>query len=613
MAIQYARYRFSALIFAFLLTVRAAQSQAPIPPDSPLITNVTNRPGLSLDGAWSIIIDPYETGYYNYRYLPSENGFFKNQQPKTKADLVEYDFDADQRLNVPGDWNTQQEKLLLYEGTIWYKKSFDYAKKAGQRVFVHFGAVNYQAVVYLNGEKIGEHEGGFTPFNFEVTEKLKNGDNFLIVKVDNKRRRDAVPTLNTDWWNYGGITRSVTLLELPATFVKDYQLQLKKGTTDQIDGWVRLDGATRPQTVRIRIPEAGIDQSVTTGADGLARVQFKAKLTLWSPENPKLYTVQIGLNGTDLSDQIGFRSIETRGQDILLNGKSVFLTGICIHEEAPYRSGRAYTPDDARTLLGWAKDLGCNFVRLAHYPHNETMIREADRMGLLVWSEIPVYWTILWDNPATYDNAQRQLREMVTRDRNRASVILWSVANETPLSEPRLAFLSKLANEARALDNTRLITAALENHQVSPGVKMIDDPLGGYLDVIGNNNYCGWYAGEASTCGDLTWQTKFDKPLIMSEWGGGALQGLHGGTDERWTEEFQAAVYQGNIAMLKKIPFLRGTTPWLLMDFRSPKRPLARIQDYYNRKGLVSEQGIKKQAFYLLQDYYRTQSNTKQK
>src|SRR5438874_1632259 len=142
----------------------------------------------------------------------------------------------------PGDWNTQRESLLFYEGTIWYKKSFDYQRKENTRLFVYFGAANYLADVYLNGEKLGRHEGGFTPFNFEVTKLVRDKANALIVKVDNKRRRDAVPTLNTDWWNYGGLTRQVELVETPATFVQDYFIQLQQGSRERINGWVRLNG-----------------------------------------------------------------------------------------------------------------------------------------------------------------------------------------------------------------------------------------------------------------------------------------------------------------------------------------------------------------------------------
>ena len=590
------------LLVCLVLLVCAAAARA----QTPLLTNVGGRQALSLDGRWQTIIDPYENGFYDYRYKESPNGYFKNAKPRNPGDLVEYDFDDSPQMYVPGDWNSQDERLLFYEGTVWYKKSFDYAKKPRTRLFVHFGAANYEAIVYLNGEKLGRHEGGFTPFNFEVTDRVRERGNFLVVKVDNKRRRDAVPTLNTDWWNYGGLTRSVALVETPETFVRDYFVQLGKGSREEVAGWVKLDGgAPSNRAVTVEIPEAGVKQTFNTDADGLASFSFKARLDLWSPESPKLYRVVVSTGTDRVEERVGFRSIETRGTDILLNGRPVFLRGISIHEESPLRGGRAVNDADARMLLTWAKELGCNFVRLAHYPHNEHMTRVADEMGLMVWSEVPVYWTILWDDPGTFANAKAQLGEMVARDRNRASVVLWSVANETPVSEPRNRFLRGLIEHARALDPTRLLTAANERRYSDPNTQVVDDPLGEHLDVLGCNEYVGWYDGPPEKADRLTWKVTLEKPLVISEFGGDALYGHHGDKGQRWTEEYQRDIYEHQIAMLRRIPSLRGMSPWILTDFRSPRRPLPRIQDFYNRKGLISNRGERKQAFYVLQSFYR--------
>src|SRR5882724_5046559 len=526
---------FLILLYFVVPAVRAQQTE--------LIANIDGRKTVSLDGQWQTIIDPYETGYYDYRYLPSANGYFKDAKPTTKSDLIEYDFDTSESLSVPGDWNTQNERLLLYEGTIWYKKSFDYQQTPNTRLFVYFGAANYLADVYLNGQKLGRHEGGFTPFNFEITNLVRDRANSLIVKVDNQRHRDGVPTLNTDWWNYGGLTREVKLIETPATFVQDYFIQLQQGSREQISGWVKLTGDKLKQKVTVQIPEVRVSRSFETDVYVIAQITFTADLTLWSPDNPKVYDVAVETETDRVPDLIGFRSIETKGPEILLNGRPLFLRGVSIHEEAPFRGGRAYSKEDALTLLGWAKELGCNFVRLAHYPHNESMVRLADKLGLMVWSEIPVYWTILWENPATFENAQTQLDEMIARDKNRAAVIIWSMANETPIGEARLSFLRKLVNRARALDSTRLISAALERHYLDERTEMIDDPLGEYLDVLGCNEYVGWYDGLPEKTDRLEWKTKYQKPLIMSEFGGDALYGKHGDALTRWTEEYQEDLY----------------------------------------------------------------------
>ena len=574
-------------------------------PATELITNVAGRETTSLDGPWQTIVDPYENGYYDYRREPMANGFFRNEKPRDRSDRIEYDFDASERLNVPGDWNTQRPSLFFYEGTIWYEKSFDYSLAAGRRLFVYFGAVNYHAIVFLNGEKLGEHEGGFTPFCFEIGDKLRPKGNFLVVKVDNTRRRDGVPTVNTDWWNYGGITRSVSLVELPGSFVAEYVVQLRKGSLNEVAGWVRLSGSRREQTVTVAIPEAKASTTVRTDAQGFAELRFPAKLGLWSPDSPRLYDVVVSAETDQVKEPIGFRSIEVKGGEILLNGQPIFLRGVCAHEEAPFRTGRAYSAEEARILLGWVKELGGNFVRLAHYPHNEAMTREADRLGVLVWSEVPVYWTILWENAATFANARNQLSENITRDRNRASIILWSVGNETPIGEARTSFLTRLVERVRELDPTRLVTAALEIHHLDDTTLMIDDPLGQKLDVLGCNEYIGWYDGLPEKCDRVTWKSAYDKPLVMSEFGGSAAFGLHGDALTRWSEEYQESLYEHQVAMLGRIPFLRGTTPWILMDFRSPRRQLPKIQDFFNRKGLVSDRGQKKKAFFVMQRFYQ--------
>jgi beta-glucuronidase len=570
-----------------------------------MMADVSGRKVVGLDGKWQAIVDPYENGFYDYRRQPLIDGFFRNRKPADKTDLVEYDFDASDTLDVPGDWNSQRPELLLYEGTVWYEKSFDYEKTAATRLFVHFGAVSQRAVVYLNGERLGEHDGGFTPFEFEITDLVRPAGNFLVLKVDNVRRREGVPTLNTDWWNYGGITRSVTLVEVPETYVADYVVQLRKGSANEIAGWVRLAGDRRAQRVTVEIPQAGIVHPLTTNADGFAEFSFHAEPDLWSPEHPKLYDVAVVAETDRVVDSIGFRTIEVRGTEILLNGRPIFLRGVSAHEESPLHPGRAHSIDDARALLGWVKEMGGNFIRLAHYPHSETMTREADRLGVLVWSEIPVYWTIDWDNPATFENARTQLGENIVRDRNRASVMLWSVANETPIGEARNSFLTRLVGRVRELDPTRLVTAALEIHDTGAETLLIDDPLGAELDVLGCNEYIGWYVGLPDKCDRVRWQSAYDKPLIMSEFGGSAAYGRHGDALERWTEEYQESLYEHQVAMLRRIPFLRGTTPWILMDFRSPRRQLPGIQDFFNRKGLVSDKGQKKRAFFVMQAFYR--------
>ncbi|MCD8173658.1 MAG: beta-glucuronidase [Alistipes sp.] len=573
---------------------------------SPQIVNIGARDTESLDGLWKTIVDPFENGYYDYRHIPTAGGYFQDHDfLADKTVLEEYNFNTDRTLRVPGDWNTQRESLYYYEGTVWYRRLFDFTPRDGERVFLHFGAVNYEAVVGLNGRILGSHVGGFTPFNFEITDHLREGENSLVVKVDNKRLAEGVPTLNSDWWNYGGITRSVNIVRVPETFVRDYSVQLAKGSTDRITGWILTDGAAPPAGATVEIPGLGIRHTVELDGNGYGEFEIAASPSLWSPEDPRLYEVKITAGRDCVADRIGFRTIETRGTDILLNGRKVFCRGISIHEEAAYgSSGRAFSREQDLVLLNWAKEMGCNFVRLAHYPHNEDMVRLADEMGLMVWSEIPVYWTIQWTNPETYLNAEAQLTDMVTRDRNRASVVIWSMANETPRSPERLAFLSRLIDRTRDMDDTRLISAAMEKESHAPDVLTVDDELLDLVDLISFNQYVGWYDGSSEKVDRVNWEFDRQMPVFITELGAGALYGNHGAPHERFTEEYMEDMYIRTVNMLERVPGLAGVTPWILKDFRSPRRQMRDIQDDFNRKGLISENGGRKKAFYVMQKWY---------
>jgi beta-glucuronidase len=586
-----------------------------------LIANIASRKTTSLDGKWQYIVDPYERGFYDYRYKElrenDRGAYWNSYLPDNKTDRKEFGYNDKYTIKVPGDWNSQNPKFLYYEGTVWYKKSFDYVKSNPRnKLFLYFGAVNYSADVYLNGRKLGAHKGGFTPFDFEIPDTiLKRKDNFLVVRVDNKRYKDEVPTLNTDWWNYGGITREVKLVELPAAFIQNYFIQLKKTSPGEgaainettVSGWVQLNGALPAgSTIKVDIPELhysndfavqGSKNEISFNLPGLER---------WSPAHPKLYKVNISAGEDKLTDKIGFRTIAVSGRQVLLNGKPIFMRGICIHGEIPQQGRRAHGRADAAQLLGWARQLNCNMVRLAHYPHDESMTRMADSLGILIWSEIPVYWTIDFGNPAVLDKAKQQLTEMIARDQDRACVIIWSVGNETPVSAARTEFMRNLLSTARELDSSRLVSAALEvNYNSGKNLNIVDDPLGQYVDIVAFNEYLGWYGGLPANCRTANWAAKYDKPLFISETGAGAKSGFHADSLTRWSEEYQTWYYKEQVSMLQRMPDnFTGISPWILADFRSPKRNNPWYQEGWNRKGLIGQDGKKKKAFYLLKAYY---------
>ena len=566
--------------------------------------NVYGRSVTSLNGMWKYFVDQQDIGYYDYRMNPTRWGFFLDAKPRNVSDLVEYSFDDSKSMKVPGDWNTQDEQLYWYEGSVWYRQKFNWKPEQGRKALLYFAGANYLSRVWVNGKQVGVHEGGFTPFCFDVSDVVKAGENTIVVMVNNNRKKENIPTQIFDWWNYGGITRDVMMVSVPETYIEDYSLQLVKGNTKLINVKLKLNEKKAGKMVTLSIPELKIKKKLVTDAQGEANVVLKAKPSLWCPENPKLYKVSITTAEETISDEIGFRTIETRGKQILLNGKPIFLKGISSHEETAYTSRRCNSAEDADTLLAWAKDLGCNFMRLAHYPHNEHAIREAERKGVLLWEEIPCYWTIDWKNEKTFANAKRQLQDMIGRDKNRANVIVWSVANETPHSAERDKFLSELAKFAKTEDDTRLISMAMEVTGQSNYVNRLNDNMNKYVDIISFNEYIGWYR-DVNDAPKMKWEVPYDKPVIISEFGGGAVAGLHGSKNERWTEEFQENLYKENLDMLSKIEGLSGMTPWVLKDFRSPRRINPVVQKDFNRKGLVSDKGKRKKAFYVLKEWYK--------
>ncbi len=465
-----------------------------------LVANVAGRNTQSLNGSWAVIVDPFNVGESNWKPI------WKDQHATGAHVFFEYAFDNTITLQVPGDWNSQRNDLVYYEGTVWYKKTFQYQPQPGQRSFLCFGGANYIADVYCNGQKAGSHEGGFTPFQFDVTHLLKAGENEVIVRVNNQRRADAIPALNYDWWNYGGITRDVDLVTTPGNYIQDYFIQLQKNDTSHIAGWVQVAGSNGLQKVSIHIPDLHIHYTTQTNAAGRANISIAAHPALWSPEHPHLYTVQIATATDTVVEAIGFRTIAVKGTEIVLNEQPIFLRGINIHEQIPQRAGRAYSETDAAMLLGWAKELGCNFVRLTHYPHNEHMVRMADKMGILLWEEIPLWQGIQFSNPVILAKANRLLDEMIERDKNRSAIILWSLSNETTSSESRDTTLTAMAAHARALDPTRLITSAFNHVAYKGNTVTIDDSLSKVLDVVGVNEYIGWYTPWPAPPNNMVWK-----------------------------------------------------------------------------------------------------------
>ena len=548
----------------------------------------------SLNGHWHYAVDQYDTciraKWYEEHYY-DEGG---NSLP------VDFSFDEWEMMTLPCCFNTFSDLYKLYDGSMIFTRKFLYARqKDDERMILKIGAANYLCRVFLNKKYVGMHRGGSTPCYFDLTDLLEH-ENRILIQVDSTRRNNQVPALDTDWFNYGGIYRDIELIRVPKVHVKEFKIALEPDSNfKKIRVFVRMSEEITGTAI-LTIRELGIEKEIPVQG-GKGELLFDAEPEVWSPENPKLYDVELSCEGDEVRDRVGFREIRVKGMDIVLNGKPVFLHGISCHEDS-VPNGKALTDEERIENIRIAKELGCNFMRVAHYPHHERMAQLADELGILLWEEVPVYWNIHFDSEDTYQDAENQLKELIHRDYNRASVIIWSVGNENEDTDPRLQFMGNLAKCAHELDHTRAVSAAcLVNFKKNA----IEDRLEQYLDIIGLNEYCGWYTADLKTLPELFANSKPEKPVIVTEFGADAYAGLHGTIMDKGTEECQAFVYEKQIETIRNIPYIKGMTPWILYDFRCPRRTSVN-QKYYNTKGLLSaDKKYRKQAFYVLQQFYK--------
>ena len=525
------------------------------------------REKILLNGEWHYAVDQYDTCLRQKWFLE------KYRDEKGFTLPVDYSFDEWETMTLPACWNTFDEKYLLYEGPMVFTRRFGYDCAGKGRVILRIGAASMLCRVFLNGKYLGMHRGGSTPFCFDVTEELRE-ENRILLSVDSTRRPEQVPTENTDWFNYGGVFRDIELIRVPDRYIRSFRLSLvQDGCFDKLKLSADVCGSPETDCV-LEIPELGIREEIPV-REGRCEKMISAKPRLWSPEDPYLYDISLRTGDDRVTDRIGFREIRVSGREILLNGKPVFLKGISTHEDS-VEHGRALTDEEREENIRLAKELGCNFMRLAHYPHHENMAKLADRIGIMLWEEIPVYWAIRFDREGTYEDAQNQLAELIERDCNRASVIIWSVGNENADTDSRLRFMKRLADYAHAADSSRLVSAAC---LVDAAENRINDRLAESLDIIGINEYCGWYTPDFGKLPELMANSDPDKPVVITEFGADAMRGFEGPADLKGTEAYQAAVYEKQMEVLLGISYIRGMSPWLLYDFRCPRRTSS-IQKY---------------------------------
>ena len=580
--------------------------------DASGLINITGRETESLNGKWNFAPDLYDTC--------RRAGWFRDERfDETGREIpVDFDWEGMGRITVPASWNLEKPELHYFEGTGLYTRTFRYIPKnqgnPSERLLLRFEGASYRTTVFLNGKIIGTHDGSSTPFNADITGVVQT-DNRIVVAVDASRNRERIPMENTDWFNYGGIYRDVFLVRLPVVYIKDWFVRLRPdGTFSTVLADLTVAESREQGTVNsgqsgvsgkavIEIPELGVRQEIEVKG-GKGSVEISAKPELWCPENPKLYEVIISFDSggciDTVRDRIGFREIKTKGHEVFLNGKKIFLRGICVHEDH-FSLGKTTSEEIIRQTIRDLRDMNGIYLRLAHYPHDARFARIADEEGVLLWEEIPVYWAVAFDSDLAYRDAENQLSELILRDRNRASVIIWSVGNENADSNARLSFMSKLAEKAKALDGSRLVSAACLIDHVKLQIK---DRLADFLDVIGINEYYGWYEPDFDKLPKILSNSNPGKPVLICEFGGDARLGQRGTVDDLWTEDKQKRIYEQQIETFKKCPYIAGTTPWILYDFRCPRR-LNRYQEGFNRKGLIdADRKTRKPAFYVMKKFY---------
>lgn len=654
------------LIFIFVGTIQSQDADEFFSRAAPqynkhdeLMGWIDSRQSMNLNGDWHYIVDPMNNG------LPEESffgGFPQNKLSSEGFELIEYHFENASTMQIPGAWNAHDKSLFFYRGPIWFYKKFNFSQSSNNLTHLYIGASNFNTKIFLNGDIVGSFNGGYTSFNFDITDYLQDGPNILIIQVDNTLSKDSVPTKKTDWWPYGGILGDVMLISTPELFIQNAYLQLSELSAKELLFKAQLNLPDR-HTVKLSIPELGIEKEFLSNSAGLVMERFKIdELELWSTNSPKLYSVHIESGEDKISDNIGFRDIKVIGKKIFLNGEEVKFRGISMHAEPINEEGFAFSKDHFKKLINAAKSLNVNFIRAAHYPYTRHLAKLCDEAGILLWEEIPVYWNINWANAETEAVAESMLSQLIKRDWNRASIVIWSLGNETPFSPERMKFMLNQKQTATTLDSSRLISAALlsgnaeqfrslvyflakegmRHDFVLPEEKVIfknivgqmkslyqdydnffiniNDPLAEYLDIIAYNEYFGWYytsflvdqiGVRESTLRQLMFKimptikikSEFNKPIHISEFGAGAKIN-YPYKDQIWSEEYQNKVYEHQLEMIKNNPQIQGISPWILKDFRSMMRPLADVQDYYNRKGLIDERGRKKRAFDTLADFY---------
>jgi beta-glucuronidase len=582
------------------------------------------RNSLDLSGFWDFRLDPDEIG-------EREGWFTGLESPRAIA--------------VPASWNEQFQDTRDYLDVAWYARQV-YVPQGwkGQRITLRVGSANYAAKVWVNGRFVGEHYGGHLPFAFDVTDRvLWDGPNTIAIQVEGKLAPTRVPPGNVgqgmmsfmgsypntsfDFFPYAGIQRPVMLYAVPQVHVADVTVVTSiQGTDGLVKVNVVQQGGDLPGRITLA-GEKGTWEEPLTSAGGVAEATFKVpNARLWCPDDPYLYKLTVTLNdGGQAIDRytldVGVRTVAVEGDRILLNGEPLFLTGFGKHEDFPVHGRGLNVPLIVKdhALLKW---VGANSYRTSHYPYSEEAMMMADRQGILIIDEIPAVGLSFEDGEkniqARLKQCKRQIRELIARDKNHPSVIMWSVANEPFPADMMKRFMGidaddeggptdggtkffqELFDLARGLDPTRLVTL----------VGLMGGPVEwlALSDVVCINRYWGWYtqSGQLDLGAEMLAEEldglyeRLQKPIVITEFGADTIAGMHGDPPEMWTEEYQVEMLRRYLDVSAERPFVAGLHVWNFADFKTGQG--TRRAGGLNMKGVFTRDRRPKMAAHFLRE-----------
>ncbi len=585
----------------------------------PIQNNQRNK--LDVSGIWDFQIDPDDLG--------ESEGWF-------------HGLPVARPMAVPGSWNEQYEDLFDYFDLSWYVTRTHVPHSwQGQRIFIRVGSANYLGTVYVNGEKAGSHEGGHLPFAFEITDLVMwDQENVIAISVENHLKPTRVPSAGTgggmaaasltrgypsttfDFYPFAGLHRPVVLYSVPQTHIEHITVVTGiDGDAGTVKVTVKINAERTKGRVILKGEDLTLDASLQFEYGVAETTVAVPSVHLWSDTDPYLYDLTVVTDSDRYSLKVGVRTVEVRGKHILLNGKPVQLNGYGRHEDF-YASGKGLNlPLMVKDyqLMRWT---GANSYRTSHYPYSEEEMMLADREGFLIIDETPAV-SLQFDNEENvaerYRTCLRQIDELLARDRNHPSVVMWSVANEPmppnmmarltgqateedPLTKAGRDFLTNLLRYARRLDPSRPVTFA----------SVMGSPVDwqAECDVVCVNRYWGWYVhgGELQKGFemldqelDATWEI-LGKPIIVTEFGADTQPGLHGHPSVMWTEEYQAAFIRGYLEVAARKDFVVGMQVWNFADFAAVQS-IMRVGGM-NMKGVFTRARQPKMAAHVLREFW---------